>query len=86
MTLFMKKSVMMTVMLLFLRSHPDLDTQRSNNTISKIDQFIKERQTISKIPGISVIIVDKGKTVYQRGFGFADTKTKLLLPLILFLS
>ncbi|MFJ7371969.1 serine hydrolase domain-containing protein [Lysinibacillus capsici] len=76
MTLFMKKSVMMTVMLLFFTFTPGFGHAASNNTISKIDQFIKEQQTISKIPGISVIIVDKGKTVYQRGFGFADTKTK----------
>jgi len=64
MTLFMKKSVMMTVMLLFFTFTPGFGHAASNDTISKIDQFIKEQQTISKIPGISVIIVDKGKTVY----------------------
>lgn len=76
MTLLTKKTVMLMVMLVFFTFTPVFGHAASNDTISKIDQFIEEQQTISKIPGISVIIVDKGKTVYQRGFGFADTKTK----------
>ncbi|PGC26503.1 serine hydrolase [Bacillus pseudomycoides] len=44
--------------------------------IQQIDQFVKEQKKISQIPGISVVIVEKGKTVYQKGFGYADLKTK----------
>ncbi|WP_016995605.1 serine hydrolase domain-containing protein [Lysinibacillus boronitolerans] len=76
MTLLMKKSVMMTVMLVFFTLIPKFGHAASIDTVSKIDQFIEEQQATSKIPGISVIIVDKGKTVYQKGFGFADMKTK----------
>lgn len=42
----------------------------------KIDQFIQEQKAISKIPGISLVIVEKGKTVYEKGFGYADIQSK----------
>ncbi|WP_349294147.1 serine hydrolase domain-containing protein [Lysinibacillus sp. Bpr_S20] len=42
----------------------------------KIDQFIKEQMAISKIPGVSLVIVEKGKTVYEKGFGYADVQSK----------
>lgn len=76
MTRLMKKSMMIAVILIFYILIPKLVQAASNDTIRKIDQFIEEQQTISEIPGLSVIIVDKGKTVYQKGFGFADMKTK----------
>ncbi|MEN1939415.1 serine hydrolase domain-containing protein [Paenibacillus sp. 102] len=44
--------------------------------IQQIDKFVKEQKEISRIPGISIVIVEKGKTVYQKGFGYADLKTK----------
>ncbi|WP_439743741.1 serine hydrolase domain-containing protein [Bacillus pseudomycoides] len=50
--------------------------QTNEQRIQQIDQFIKEQQELSQIPGISVVIVEKGKTVYQKGFGYADLKTK----------
>ncbi|WP_459503921.1 serine hydrolase domain-containing protein [Bacillus sp. C1] len=50
--------------------------QTKEQRIQQIDQFIKEQQELSQIPGISVVIVEKGKTVYQKGFGYADLKTK----------
>ncbi|MED4653692.1 serine hydrolase domain-containing protein [Bacillus pseudomycoides] len=50
--------------------------QTKGQRIQQIDQFIKEQQELSQIPGISVVIVEKGKTVYQKGFGYADLKTK----------
>ncbi|AIQ12912.1 beta-lactamase [Paenibacillus durus] len=48
----------------------------SNEKIQKIEQFVEEQRSMSKIPGISVVIVEKGKTVYQKGFGYADVKQK----------
>lgn len=42
----------------------------------KIEQFVEEQREISQIPGISVVIVEKGKTVYQKGFGYADVQEK----------
>nr|WP_325049433.1 serine hydrolase domain-containing protein [Lysinibacillus yapensis] len=44
--------------------------------IQNIEVFVEEQREISKIPGISLVIVKKGKTVYQNGFGYADVKEK----------
>ncbi|MGE7838874.1 serine hydrolase domain-containing protein [Viridibacillus arvi] len=48
----------------------------SNEKIHKIERFVEKQKEISKIPGISLVIVEKGKTVYQKGFGYADVKEK----------
>lgn len=48
----------------------------SSDRIQKIEKFVEKLRSISKIPGISVAIVEKGKTIYQQGFGYADLKTK----------
>ncbi len=76
MTLFIKKSVMIAVMLVFCTMLPQFAHATSKEKIRKIEHFIEEQQALSKIPGLSVIIVDKGVTVYQKGFGYADTKSK----------
>ncbi|WP_420871378.1 serine hydrolase domain-containing protein [Lysinibacillus xylanilyticus] len=55
---------------------PTIVNADSTEKIQKIDQFVKEQKEISKIPGISVVIVEKGKTVYERGFGYADVNSK----------
>lgn len=76
MTLFIKKSVVIAVMLVFCTMLPQFAHAISDDKIRKIEHFIEEQQALSKIPGLSVIIVDKGVTVYQKGFGYADTKSK----------
>lgn len=86
MTLLTKKTVMLMVMLVFFTFTLEFGHAASNDTISKIDQFIEEQQTISKIPGISVIIVDKGKPSINGALALQIRKQKRLLPLILFLS
>jgi len=48
----------------------------ASNKIEKIEQFVQEQKNISEIPGISLVIVEKGKTVYQKSFGYADVKSK----------
>lgn len=48
----------------------------ANEKTQKIDQFVQKQKAISKIPGISVVIVEKGKTVYEKGFGYADVQSK----------
>ncbi|MGG3926014.1 hypothetical protein ABET51_08430 [Metabacillus fastidiosus] len=35
----------------------------SSEKIRKIGQFVEQQKNISKIPGISLVIVEKGKTV-----------------------
>ncbi|EJW19801.1 hypothetical protein PAV_1c07880 [Paenibacillus alvei DSM 29] len=44
----------------------------------KIEQFIEEQRERSQIPGMSVVIVEKGKTVFEKGFGYADLDSKKL--------
>ncbi|WP_169090877.1 serine hydrolase domain-containing protein [Paenibacillus sp. PL91] len=78
----MKSSVkiVMLMMFAFMLSVSGFSTitanAESNEKILKIEQFIEEQRNASEIPGISVVIVEKGKTVYQRGFGYADVKSK----------
>ena len=48
----------------------------SNDKIQKIEQFVEEQQKMSQIPGISLVIVEKGEIVYQKGFGYADIEEK----------
>ncbi|GIO54795.1 hypothetical protein J21TS7_31130 [Paenibacillus cineris] len=55
---------------------PGIVWAESNDKIRKIEQYVKNQQSISKIPGISVVIVEKGETVYQKGFGYANVETK----------
>ncbi|MEI4801860.1 serine hydrolase domain-containing protein [Bacillus sp. NPDC077411] len=55
---------------------PKIANAESSEKIQKIEQFVEEQRSISKIPGISLVIVEKGKTVYQKGFGYADVKAK----------
>ncbi|MGE7672909.1 serine hydrolase domain-containing protein [Lysinibacillus sp. NPDC094403] len=55
---------------------PTIVNADSNEKIQKIDQFVKEQKALSKIPGISLVIVEKGKTVYERNFGYADVQSK----------
>lgn len=76
MTQFIKKTVMMTVMLVCCTMLPEFAHAASDDKIRNIELFIEEQQAISKIPGLSVTIVDKGVTVYQKGFGYANIKTK----------
>ena len=55
---------------------PKIANAESSEKIQKIEKFVEEQRSISKTPGISVVIVEKGKTVYQKGFGYADVKAK----------
>ncbi|WP_443659040.1 cyclic peptide export ABC transporter [Clostridium algidicarnis] len=42
----------------------------------KIEKFIEENMDKGKIPGLSITIVKDDKTIYQKGFGYADIKDK----------
>lgn len=62
--------------LLLSAAMPSIARAEANDRIQQIERFIQGQQELSKIPGISVVIVEKGKTVYQKGFGYADVKSK----------
>ncbi|WP_166241324.1 serine hydrolase domain-containing protein [Paenibacillus turpanensis] len=47
-----------------------------NDKIEEINRFVEEQRLKGKIPGISLVIVEKGETVYEQGFGYADLKEK----------
>jgi len=51
------------------------EAERTAST-KKIEQFIEEQQERSQIPGMSVVIVEQGKTVFEKGFGYADLDSK----------
>ncbi|PGS36715.1 peptide ABC transporter [Bacillus cereus] len=50
--------------------------QLSENKNVKIEKFIEEKMSDGKIPGLSVVIVEKNKTIYQKGFGFSNLDSK----------
>lgn len=55
---------------------PQQANANTNDKIRQIEQFVEQQRNAGRIPGISLVIVEKGKTVYQQGFGYADVKTK----------
>ena len=44
----------------------------SPQSIQQIESFITKQMNTAEIPGLQVIIVEKDKTIYQKGFGYAD--------------
>lgn len=56
------------------------DPKEINNLLDadkiKIENFIKEQMDNELIPGISIAIVQKGETIYQKGFGYSDIESK----------
>lgn len=72
-----KICLLMIAMILVVSSFtPKIANAEPSEKIQNIENFVEEQKRISKIPGLSVVIVEKGKTVYQKGFGYADVKTK----------
>jgi len=51
----------------------------SKSTINKIESWIKNEMDEIGIPGISLVIVEGDKTVYKKGFGYADVGKKRLV-------
>ncbi|WP_456956293.1 serine hydrolase domain-containing protein [Lysinibacillus sp. TE18511] len=67
---------MIAMIVAFYSFSPTIVNANSDEKIQKIEKFVEEQMAISKIPGISLVIVEKGKTVYEKGFGYADVKSK----------
>ncbi|QDQ03414.1 beta-lactamase family protein [Lysinibacillus fusiformis] len=68
--------LMITIMVMIYSLPPTIVNADTNDKINKIEQFVEEQRAISKIPGIAVLVVEEGETVFQKGFGYADVKTK----------
>lgn len=76
----MKQSVrifwLIIVMILAVNGFtPNLANADSSEKIQKIEQFVEQQKKSVEYQG-SLVIVEKGKTVYQKGFGYADLKEK----------
>ncbi|MDM5248593.1 serine hydrolase domain-containing protein [Lysinibacillus sp. G4S2] len=67
---------MIAMIVAFYSLSPTIVHASSDEKIQKIEQFVEEQMAISKIPGVSLVIVEKGETVYEKGFGYADVKSK----------
>ena len=48
----------------------------SNNEENKIERFIDKQMKKGKIPGLSIVVVQGDKTVYQKGFGYSDLESE----------
>ncbi|WP_410768792.1 serine hydrolase domain-containing protein [Fontibacillus sp. BL9] len=68
--------LIMTVLAFVSVVTPNTASANSNRSIQLIEQFVEEQQELSNIPGLSLVIVEKGETVYQKGFGYADLQSK----------
>ncbi|MFB9328836.1 serine hydrolase domain-containing protein [Paenibacillus aurantiacus] len=42
-----------------------------------MEAFVEEQRLKGKIPGLAVVVVEKDRIVYQRGFGYADLKRRI---------
>lgn len=77
MNTYVKIGMIMIAMIVMVSGlSPNPGHAQASSKIQEIEKFIEKQRNISKIPGISVVIVEKGKTMYQQGFGYADLKTK----------
>jgi len=52
------------------------DTISLREKIKKIEEFVHKQMENGKIPGMSVAIVERDNTLYKKGFGFTNVKTK----------
>ncbi|WP_152393274.1 serine hydrolase domain-containing protein [Paenibacillus guangzhouensis] len=68
--------MVMAVLLTVSGLTPSTASAEASHNIQQIEQFVKKQQELSHIPGLSIVIVEKGKTVYQKGFGYADLQSK----------
>ncbi|MFW5437989.1 serine hydrolase domain-containing protein [Paenibacillus apiarius] len=46
--------------------------QTLEQKIHRIEEYVEAERIRSQIPGLSLVIVEKGRTVLQKGFGYAD--------------
>ncbi|MET4559569.1 CubicO group peptidase (beta-lactamase class C family) [Lysinibacillus parviboronicapiens] len=74
----LKMYICMIVMIFALNGlMPQIAKADATEKIQKIEQFVEAQRAISKIPGLSLVIVEKGETVYQKGFGYANVEDKI---------
>ena len=69
-------ALLMIIVLLFAHSVKSAvaeDAGVDQDVLKRIDEFVEGRMLKSEIPGLMVIAIHEGETVYKRGFGHADS-------------
>lgn len=74
-------SIFLSVILLPLKSYALSNDNNEINQLSdkdrlKIEKLINKQMEKGKIPGMSVVIVQGNKTIYQKGLGYSDIESK----------
>lgn len=57
-------------------AEPTRQSSLTDEKISQIESWVKMNMKNGKIPGAAVVIVEGDKTVYSKGFGYSNIKTK----------
>lgn len=78
-----KKTIILTVVIIFLANSVTMGralaaggTGMGEGTKRAIDHYVRRMMGSGKIPGVSVTVIKNGKTVYKKGYGYADIRTK----------
>ena len=62
------------------KTSPKLPTQLSEAEIralgKKIDEVLTEKMQIERLPGVAVVVVQNGRTIYKQGYGLANVQTQ----------
>ena len=69
-------SIVFIVLLLIVQSSAFAANTLPKGKEGQIEEYIKKNMGDSKIPGLSVVIVDGNETIYEKGFGFSDVAAK----------
>jgi len=62
--------------MLFTTTAHAQQTDFSANRLARIDSLIQKHIKAQHIPGATVLLIKKGKTVYNKAFGYADIEAK----------
>jgi cyclic peptide transporter len=53
--------------------------QQQKFDVHQTDLFIEKQMHKNEIPGLAIIVFERGKEIYKRGFGYADLGNKVLV-------
>jgi CubicO group peptidase (beta-lactamase class C family) len=73
----MKKLFFVLVLLVASKGFGQVQSSLPDSVTSKIDSAINAQMVKKHIVGASIAIVDHGKIVYAKGYGFADNRKKI---------
>jgi CubicO group peptidase (beta-lactamase class C family) len=70
----MKKSLLLTLLLCAASLHASADY---SPVVAVLEKFIEHEMSDKDLPALSIALVDDQRTVWSKGFGFANPKTKV---------